>query len=156
MKNLRSLRLPTLLMTAALMAGCSSDKFSAPSGSDVSAPLSNGYVSKLIGPSGGTLSVTGVEVQVPAGALSGTVLMTMTKLDNVTVELGPHGLQFNSPVSLNFTLPSGADAAAATVRWFDPSAQVWTVIPSMVSSGNRIAPLQHFSKYRIEAPTEAN
>jgi hypothetical protein len=156
MKNLQSLRLLALFTIVAVIAGCSTDRLAAPSGPNASVALTYSYDSKLIGPSGGSLSVPGVEVRVPAGALSGSVFMTMTKLDDVTVELGPHGLQFNTPVSLRFETPAGIDVASTSVRWFDPSAQAWVVIPSVASDGARVAALQHFSKYEIEIASASN
>ena len=149
MKNLKPLRYLALIAFAAVVAGCSTDRVSGPTGPDVSAPLTYDYDSMVIGPSGGALSVSGISLEVPAGALSQTVLMTMTRLSDGSVELGPHGLQFMTPVSLSFDIPAGVDTARTSVSWFNPAAQKWTTIPSLAADRARSASLAHFSKYTL-------
>jgi len=79
----------------------------APLDSDIS-------VSAVIGPNGGSIKINqaGGKIDIPAGALSDTVTITMTALagPNVAYEFQPHGITFAQPVKiqqdLKFTLAS--------------------------------------------------
>ncbi len=73
--------------------------------------------SKSIGPAGGTLTVDGAVLTVPANALPVALTLTLTKTTGALVgaytqsspvyELGPTGQTFAMPVSLAITYPAG-------------------------------------------------
>jgi hypothetical protein len=106
--------------------------------------------SAWIGPQGGQVSVTGVGVTIPAGALSLPTLITVTRNEDDTVELGPHGQAFEVPVELLFVAPLVSSAERHKIEWFDPSSEMWTTIPSYIAWFGRAADLEHFSMYRLQ------
>jgi hypothetical protein len=65
-----------------------------------------GRVSQLVGKYGGTLSVNGVILRIPAGALDRNVEITLTVPagDQLNIDLEPHGLEFRKPGYLAFVL----------------------------------------------------
>ncbi len=76
--------------------------------------------SALLGPKGGTLSIPslGVSLEVPAGALSSTVRLTMTALpgDAIAYDLAPQGLSFAVPLRLQQRLSDTDWTPAATLE----------------------------------------
>ena len=115
---------------------------------------------RLIGPLGGTVSVGGFEIKVPAGAVDAPTWFTITlpsdvkRWDRVIAEFGPHGMQFGVPVTI--TLPyrgtSSEDAAAAPhVLW--NNGLDWVPLPSWLTNDGRIQTQTiHFSEYGTEDP----
>ena len=97
------------------------------------------------------MAVTGCALQVPAGALTEPTLITMTRHEDDTIELGPHGQVFAVDVELLFVHPLVSSAEDYLVQWYDPSQESWTTIPSYVSGFARAAALEHFSLYRLMA-----
>jgi hypothetical protein len=63
-----------------------------------------GVAAQIIGPLGGKVSLPGLELSVPAGALSAPVLITMTVPpgDDLAVVFAPHGLEFAKPATISF------------------------------------------------------
>lgn len=59
---------------------------------------------------GGSVEVNGFRVDIPAGALPADTLITIdlptdvTLAQHVLAEFGPHGIQFNEPVTISFPL----------------------------------------------------
>jgi hypothetical protein len=118
-----------LLATGTQACGGSSANPDAPSGdpdagldapTDPDAPTGEHLAEATIGASGGTIMTsTGVKVEVPEGALTSDVMITIDQVDNVapppdanvlgpTIQLGPEGLTFAQRVKV--TLPwTGSD-----------------------------------------------
>lgn len=117
------------------------------------------YVTKLIGPSGGTISLAGFEVVVPPGAISKwmyfTISLPIDSSDYVWASFGPHGMQFNAPVTLKLPY-SGTTSEGSTnahVMWFDGT--MWVELPSTFSADGRIqTQTMHFSDYGTEETTD--
>jgi len=140
----------TVVAVVASLAGCSSDRQPGPTVPVISIPMAElDSDSLMVGPSGGSLGVVGVNLSIPAGALSETILIKLTKLADGSVDLTPNGQRFAKQVSLSFSIPAGQDITKTIVRWFDPSAGSWVVIPSIGSSVTRTARLAHFSRYDL-------
>jgi hypothetical protein len=123
----------------------------------IALPNDLSFASQLIGPTGGSISLAGFSVDVPAGAVTQTTLFTITlptngrALKSVLASFGPHGTTFNVPVTL--TLPfAGTSAEGGTgihVLWFDGSG--WVALPTDRTSDGRIQTrTTHFSDYGTE------
>src|SRR5690348_16373557 len=67
---------------------------------------------QILGSNGGSLQTTkGLEIHVPAGALSKDTELTVHSAAGLpevvtAVEIGPSGTQFTTPVTLSFTYPA--------------------------------------------------
>ncbi len=110
--------------------------------------------SKLIGPAGGFVESSGVLVEIPPGALLVETQITIRHQADGSVDLLPDGQQFNVPVLLHLASPPGSAPAACTIQWYDPARGVWVVIASNPESLGRVAPLTHFSLYRMISVVE--
>lgn len=131
------------------LAGCSQDlvlsaDYEAPAATASEPQLNSAWA--VIGPDGGSVSISGARVSLPPGALSSSLVITISRRTDGSVDLGPEGTQFLVPVTLELGTPN---PAGAVVRWFDPSTGTWVVIPSSASQGCRRAPLVHFSLYQV-------
>lgn len=103
---------------------------------------------------GGRLQSGRHTLDVPAGALPWTVPFTMDYYNRgvVSVELGPHGAQFDVPVTLTIDL-HGTTARPSddiTLYWWDETNGVWVDVggtwdPSTMTLTTQ---LDHFSCYR--------
>ena len=117
-----------------------------------------GFALRLIGPAGGTVSLAGFEVNVPAGAVAKPTLFTIklpadkTRAEYVWAEFGPHGQTFAVPVTL--TLPyrgttSEGSPAPAHVMWNNDG--TWVPFETSVTADGRIqTKTNHFSEYGTE------
>ncbi len=110
------MRIVAACIAFSLLAGCGGGSEDGGGASSPAAPGTTTVVtSQVIGPSGGTLTVTdasspiaGTQVVIPAGALSGATTITIGQVsgaggvpaDALVAELGPSGLQFATPVSI--------------------------------------------------------
>jgi hypothetical protein len=123
----------------------------------VALPNEANFASQLIGPTGGSISLAGFSVTVPAGAVTQPTLFTITlptdprALKSVMASFGPHGMTFNVPVTL--TLPyvgtTAEGGAGIHVLWFDGSD--WVALPTDRTSDGRIQTrTNHFSDYGTE------
>ncbi len=105
--------------------------------------------------SGGWVELNGFRVDVPAGALPQDTVITIVLPQNavlgrrVLAEFEPHGIQFNTPVTLSFpltgvSLPLGGGLEVG--RWENGG---WTSLGGTVSlNGTRLsATTPHFSVY---------
>lgn len=161
---------------ALALAGCSdrSDSPLAPmsapapaytlSGIDVSGLLSFVSLPSLLGPrhaqkwivasQGGFVELNGFRVDIPAGALPQDTTVTidlptdLTLALRVMAEFGPHGVQFNQPVTLSFPL-SGVSlngGAIEVARWENDE---WVGLGGSVNAaGTRLSgTTPHFSSY---------
>ena len=120
-------------------------------------PAENGVSTALIGPEGGVLPHANHRLEVPAGALSQTLELSFSVplSDTLTFDMGPHGTQFNSPVSLVFYYGNadltGVIEANLQVYYYDPSTEIFEMIPTTVDPVNKIVIgyTDHFSRYAL-------
>ena len=140
------------LMLGASLVGCQSA--TAPSSdfagsSKVSHSL---HVGQWIGSDGGFLSMGEYSLEIPANALSETTFIEMEQVGvgEWPVELSPHGIQFNLPVSLSMNAASTMGADDMKIHWWNPDAGHWDEQQSMVDNGVVSAQLQHFSRYTLK------
>lgn len=135
------------------MAGCSEESVLptqvTPDAVAMGGPGLGDFASKWIGPAGGHLRLPGVRLEIPAGALAVSTLISIEKEADGSVDLSPDGQTFAVPVALTFDIEPGQDPEAMCVQWYDPDEAIWTIIPSASSQSARSAPLAHFSIYRI-------
>ncbi|MDF1503863.1 hypothetical protein [Roseisolibacter sp. H3M3-2] len=74
------------------------------------APATRASATKVIGAGGGTLTVGGLTMIVPRGAVAGSTTFTVTRLPGsvVAYDFQPHGIRFAQPVTLRVaTLGTG-------------------------------------------------
>lgn len=117
----------------------------------------NGVSTALIGPEGGVLYHAAHRLEVPAGALNEALELTFSVplSDTLTFDMGPHGTQFNLPVSLVFNYGNadlaGVNEAQLQVYYYDPSTQIFEAIPTVVDTVNKIVTgyTDHFSRYAL-------
>ena len=111
-------------------------------------------VSKTVTSAGGSLTLNGAKIEIPAGALKTPqeITITITKESAPTgyeaysavYLFEPKGLIFEKPVSV--TLPSNGDAALAVMFWSRKSGTGYDQIEGTISSGSIAADIAHFSK----------
>lgn len=133
----------------ALLVGCGTFQ-PEPETSDVvsKACLSDG---RFIGPTGGTLSAGVYSLHIPAGALSSTVEITMNQENcgHWPVRLGPEGLQFTIPATLEFNASGEPHPDRMTVAWWNPSTSSWVDQETRRSDTVVLTDISHFSRYTI-------
>lgn len=120
-------------------------------------PAQDGVSTAVIGPDGGVLPHADHRLEVPAGALDAPLELSFSVpvSDTLTFDMGPHGTQFNLPVSLVFDYSdadlTGVNEALLQVYYYDPSTQIFEAIPTQVDSVNKviIGYTDHFSRYAI-------
>ena len=105
---------------------------------------------------GGSVQNGRYKVSFAPGAFVGAQNITVTdaNLPSGAVELGPHGLNFSSEVTLEINLNGTAwDSPHATIEWYDPSSGSWVDMHGTYNpSTHRVtAVLPHFSTYRPRA-----
>jgi hypothetical protein len=112
------------------------------------------HAEKLISAStGGFVELQGFRVDIPAGALSSDAVITIdlpsdpVLAKRVMADFGPHGLQFNQPVTLSFPLTNVLVGGPVQVsRWENDH---WVGLGGWLSDGgtrlNGTTP--HFSRY---------
>jgi len=124
-------------------------------------------VTKEIGESGEELTLPGVKVVIPPGALDKTINITMNKvaISEETypgmlpmasqIELSPEGLQFKKPVQLSIDI-LGHNLSSRLNKDFggifyisDPSQKKWEILETQRNEvdGKLVANLNHFSIY---------
>lgn len=144
-----------MTLVAMLIAACGSD--------DNSGPITQ--VSKLIGPSGGTVELAdGGKVEIPAGALPSSTTITVTEVKNPpplppnleaagkAFAFEPHGLVFERPVKV--TLPiDGAEADVRPMKLDDGEDTTWqTVVGADKVEGKLELETSSFSIYQPARP----
>jgi hypothetical protein len=114
------------------------------------------YGSMVSASVGGMVSNSRVTLEFPAGALDKDTYVTMMMVDkdNLVVEFGPHGLEFNKPVTITWKLVGTAkeDRAEGTViKWRNPETGLLEEITNLpVDHPNRVkGVLEHFSDYEL-------
>lgn len=170
----RQLKFATLgLATALLLAGCGTESTLAPQGgsfpgnpillpeAEVAAlsPLSTvgrapSVEATISAAEGGTLRLGRMTLSFPAGALREDTRISMTLTDRTTlrVELLPHGIHFQKPVTLSADLNGLLLPSTTTVgiAWYNDQANTWQVMSESPASGRQArALLQHFSSYEV-------
>jgi hypothetical protein len=116
--------------------------------------LVSGSASKLIlAKDGGVISNGRVTLEFPPFALSEDTEITIDMLgdDILGVELSPHGIQFNRPVTMTMDLQGTSAEGVAEVNtlWFNEDKGWWETVQEVeISDPNLVgAVLYHFSKY---------
>ncbi|WP_036705736.1 hypothetical protein, partial [Paenibacillus graminis] len=110
---------------------------------------------------GAALKDSGSEVQllIPAGAVSGTVKISMKENSSSRGELvsgiytfGPDGTKFVKPVELSITVPVKAgNPANLALAWLDPATGRWIPVPSVLDAKTGIitGKISHFTDYAV-------
>lgn len=103
---------------------------------------------------GGSVALNGFRVDIPAGALPYDALITIDLPTDpvlgkrVLAEFGPHGIQFNTPVTLTFPLQGVrlSGKAIEVGRWENGA---WTSLGGRTSADGKSlsSTTPHFSKY---------
>jgi hypothetical protein len=111
---------------------------------------------------GGSVELQGFRVDIPAGALPHDMTITIdlptdqVLAKRVLAEFGPHGTQFNTPVTLSFPLADAllSGGPVGVARW---EGSAWTALPSWLSAdGTRLyGTTPHFSTYAARGYTMA-
>ena len=112
-------------------------------------------VSKLIGPSGGSIQVGNHLLVVPQGALPSTIRITATRLSGsiAEVDFQPHGLRFAKPAALRLSY-SHCDVppnAQQSVVYLDDSNKIVEAPPSLddANADQVTGWINHFSGYAV-------
>ncbi len=110
---------------------------------------------------GAALKDSGSEVQllIPAGAVSGTVKISMKENSSSRGELvsgiytfGPDGTKFVKPVDLSITVPvKVGNPANLALAWLDPATGRWIPVPSVLDAKTGIitGKISHFTDYAV-------
>ncbi|WP_060862422.1 S-layer homology domain-containing protein [Paenibacillus riograndensis] len=110
---------------------------------------------------GAALKDSGGEVQllIPAGAVSGTVKISMKENSSSRGELvsglytfGPDGTKFVKPVDLSITVPvKSGNPANLALAWLDPATGRWIPVPSVLDAKTGIitGKISHFTDYAV-------
>lgn len=101
---------------------------------------------------GGFVELQGFRVDIPAGALPHDAVVTIdlpqdaVLAKRVMAEFGPHGLQFNTPVTLSFPLENALlnGGSVGVARWENDA---WTALPSWTVGTRLYGTTPHFSTY---------
>lgn len=121
---------------------------------------------------GATLSIEGVTLEIPPGALAEDTEITVRvyapddtlpeadALWGNVIVLEPHGLEFVEPVVLEIPAPDPLPLAFDTewvrpgqgVAWLNEDAGAWELQPNVVVDGDAVALLAHFSTYAFASP----
>lgn len=170
----RQIRLATLTVASALLlVGCGSESTLTPQtgglpGSPIYLPASEMAALLPLGtnamtPSveatvsaseGGTLKLGRMTLSFPPGALAEDTRITMSLTDrkSLRVELLPHGIHFQKPVTLSADLTGLLNPTTRTVgvAWLNDQTGDWLPISTSAASMPRAsAQLQHFSDYTV-------
>ena len=108
---------------------------------------------KNIGPNGGSLTLSGFEVVVPAGAVSRPTLFSirLPESDYVYAEFGPHGAQFSVPVTVILPVKGTTSEGAGHARVLWNNGTLWIPLQSSMTFDGRVqAATNHFSEYGTE------
>ena len=120
-----------LFVTASVLGACSTDSAPAPGPAPDTVPGPE-VVAQTVGPAGGQVEVGGIVLDIPAGALSDSVVITIAATGATTVVEDETGLDFVTPV---YTLgPEGttfAEPITITIDYAsdesDPASVYWTL-----------------------------
>ncbi len=111
-------------------------------------------VSKSVGPSGGRLSLPGIELVIPAGALSGSVTISIIPLETAPPDeyvpatalyyLDPEALTFQKPIEVHLTLVE--NVANPSVFWSKATTDGFDNVGGTVEGMTITATNTHFSE----------
>ena len=112
-------------------------------------------VSQWVGRDGGIIRLrrAGLTVVVPRGALDRYTRITVTAPagDLMGYEFGPHGLEFDRPVTLLQEVSSAEADGGLEVMYFEgelqPEVTVLEVLPVATVNGHAVTVIDHFSGY---------
>lgn len=156
-----TLRSPALCALALLLAaGCRKGPSSTNAYVPVECGQGNGQSNAVaIGDAGGTVTMGGHSLTVPAQAVSGRTTFTITEraAGHIGVEVEPHGTQFakNATLTLSFGRCGGNPAGFEDLRVVEVrrgSTEIIRVLPSVVNTQARTVTttgLQHLSGYLV-------
>jgi hypothetical protein len=133
---------------------------------------------------GGVLQLSGTKLNVPAGALAQDMQLSIAPaaLDSATqqsqdlslyrhslaaistgVQFGPEGTVFSTPVTITIgfnpqSLSQGTNPASLAVYYWNPQADDWQIMPSILDASNFTVSAQttHFSLYQVLASAPAS
>jgi hypothetical protein len=96
-------------------------------------------------------------VAIAPGAIAGTTTLTVAPVaaerPTISLELGDPSLNaFSRPVLLAFHTRDRLTVRDLTIYWWSPSDQRWIEVPGVMgntTTGDLVAPLQHFSIYCV-------
>ena len=108
---------------------------------------------RIVASQGGFVELNGFRVDIPAGALPQDTTVTIDLpadallAKRVLAEFGPHGVQFNQPVTLSFPLTGVSLGGPVQVAWWDGGQ--WVGMGGSVNAlGTRLTgTTPHFSYY---------
>ncbi len=120
-------------------------------------------ITKMIGPTGGTVSHTdGTSVTIPMGALSTAANITITSINapapagtvivGPAYDFGPEGTTFASPVTITLPIetskiPSGRTANDVLIYTAARGSTQYTVLQTGIGSGTATTETSHFTVY---------
>lgn len=109
------------------------------------------HAGQWIGSEGGFLQMGAYSLEIPANAVSEKTFIEMEQVSagSWPVELSPHGIQFNVPVTLRMDAGDQPDVESLGIHWWNPQSQVWERQPSEVENGVVSTELAHFSRYSL-------
>lgn len=111
-----------------------------------------------IGPDGGSISVDGGRLLVPAGALSEAVSISMMGREDIQYKyrFGPDGLVFDATATLSISVDPEAlgidDTGRLKIAVASDTEDDWAVIDDAhwdEATGTVVAPVEHFSVYGL-------
>lgn len=115
-------------------------------------------VTKEIDEDGGTISVDGASLTIPAGALDDEEDISMANTGDVwAYDFGPDGLQFNSSATLKIKITQaelqqlGIDTDALAVAYASGSSNDWQILGGTYDpvAEEITLPVDHFSRYSL-------
>ena len=108
---------------------------------------------KVIGAEGGTVALDGVELTIPAGALSQDIPITIRRIDldlgprytlyGFGYEFGPQGLTFDQPIEVS--LPGTTASEGASLFWSRKEEAGFKRLVTSFDAGKAVAEIDHFS-----------
>jgi len=137
---------------AASLLGCQSA--TAPSIASSESPSADKvllHAGQWIGAAGGFVRMGAYSLEIPANAVSQETFIEMEQVNagDWPVELSPHGIQFNVPVTLRMHVQGALGAENLRMYWWNPDARHWEALQSSTEHRVVSAQLHHFSRYTI-------
>lgn len=120
--------------------------------------VASGMVHQDIGPDGGSISVDGGRLDVPAGALSEVVSISMKGREDIQYKyrFGPSGLVFDATATLSIAVDPAAlgidDTGRLKIAVASDNGDDWVVVEGAYwdeATGTVVAPVEHFSLYGL-------
>ncbi|UJR79002.1 hypothetical protein [Sandaracinus amylolyticus] len=154
----RPVLLVSILMLAAALNGCSQ------SHDRVELPALGETAEIMVGPTGGTITLTGVEITIPPGALASDRQVRVTVVDETPpswlrpsspiLRFEPEGLEFDRPIEVR--IPFTGDARTATVFWSQREGDAFVPRTTRIEGRVAIAESTHFSQAFVGSACEGD